>query len=82
MKNFISDDIHILKDKRAWLEVDGFSMRIAKINSGLSISVFKNGEEGITPIDEMFVDNSEVEENEDNWFNKATPRNRRFKQAY
>tara|TARA_B100000424_G_C22728468_1_gene395158 strand:+ start:82 stop:270 length:189 start_codon:yes stop_codon:yes gene_type:complete len=62
MKNFISDDVHILKDKRAWLEVDGFSMRVAKINSGLTIKVFKNGEECIEPIDEMFLDESEIEE--------------------
>ena len=34
MKDFISDKDYILKDKRAWLEVDGFSIRVAKINSG------------------------------------------------
>ena len=62
MKDFISDKDYILKDERAWLEVDGFSIRVAKINSGLTIKVFKNGEEGITPIDEMFVDKSEIEE--------------------
>ena len=82
MKDFILDKDYILKDNRAWLEVDGFSIRIAKINSGLTIKVFKNGEESTTPIEEMFVDKSEVEENEDYWFNKDAPRNRRLKQAY
>jgi len=62
MKNFILDKDYILKDERAWLEVDGFSIRVAKINSGLTIKVFKNGEEGTTPIDEMFVSKSEIEE--------------------
>ena len=61
MKDFILDKDYILKDKRAWLEVEGFSIRIAKINSGLTIKVFKNGEEGVTPIDEMFIDKLEVE---------------------
>jgi hypothetical protein len=66
MKDFILDKDYILKDDRAWLEVDGFSIRVAKINAGLTIKVFKNGEEGVTPIDEMFVDKSEVEQDEDN----------------
>tara|TARA_Y100000114_G_scaffold91545_1_gene85024 strand:+ start:261 stop:449 length:189 start_codon:yes stop_codon:yes gene_type:complete len=61
MKNFISDDVHILKDKRAWLEVDGFSMRVALIDSELSIRVFKNGEESIVPLKEMFLDESELD---------------------
>ena len=69
MKDFIVDKDYILKDDRAWLEVDGFSIRVAKINAGLTIKVFKNGEEGVTPIDEMFVDKSEVEQDENNWFN-------------
>jgi len=56
MKDFILDKDYILKDKRAWLEVDGFSIRVAKINSGLTIKVFKNGEECATPIDELFVE--------------------------
>ena len=60
MKNFISDDDHILKDKRAWLEVDCFSIRVAKIDSELSIRVFKNGEESINPIRSIFIDESEV----------------------
>ena len=60
MKDFILDKDYILKDKRAWLEVDGFSIRVAKINSGLTIKVFKNGEECTTPIDELFVDKLEV----------------------
>ena len=60
MKDFISDNDYILKDKRAWLEVDGFSIRVAKIDSGLTIKVFKNGEECATPIDELFVDGLEV----------------------
>ena len=64
MKDFIVDKDYILKDDRAWLEVDGFSIRVAKINAGLTIKVFKNGEEGATPIDEMFVDKSEVEQDE------------------
>ena len=62
MKDFISDETYVLKDKRAWLEVGGFSIRVAKINSGLTIKVFKNDEECTTPIDEMFVDKSEIEE--------------------
>ena len=66
MKDFILDKDYILKDKRTWLEVDGFSIRVAKINAGLTIKVFKNGEEGVTPIDEMFVDKSEVEQDENN----------------
>tara|TARA_R100000234_G_scaffold71052_1_gene43669 strand:+ start:1683 stop:1883 length:201 start_codon:yes stop_codon:yes gene_type:complete len=66
MKDFIVDKDYILKDDRAWLEVDGFSIRVAKINAGLTIKVFKNGEEGVTPIDEMFVDKSEVEQDENN----------------
>jgi len=60
MKDFILDKDYILKDKRAWLEVDGFSIRVAKINSGLTIKVFKNGEECTTPIDEMFIDKLEM----------------------
>ena len=44
MKDFILDKDYVLKDKRAWLEVDGFSIRVAKINSGLTIKVFKNRE--------------------------------------
>ena len=66
MKDFIVDKDYILKDDRAWLEVDGFSIRVAKINAGLTFKVFKNGEEGVTPIDEMFVDKSEVEQDENN----------------
>ena len=62
MKDFILDKDYILKDKRAWLEVDGFSIRVAKINSGLTIKVFKNGEECATPIDELFVDKLEFVE--------------------
>ena len=60
MKDFILDKDYILKDKRAWLEVDGFSIRVAKINSGLTIKVFKNGEECTTPIDELLVDKLEI----------------------
>ena len=60
MKDFILDKDFILKDKRAWLEVDGFSIRVAKINSGLTIKVFKNGKECTTPIDELFVDKLEI----------------------
>ena len=60
MKDFILDKDYVLKDKRALLEVDGFSIRVAKINSGLTIKVFKNGEECTTPIDELFVDNLEM----------------------
>ena len=60
MKDFILDKDYILKDKRAWLEVDGFSIRVAKINSGLTIKVFKNGEECTTPIDELFIDKLEL----------------------
>jgi hypothetical protein len=60
MKDFILDKDYILKDKRAWLEVDGFSIRVAKIDSGLTIKVFKNGEECTTPIDEMFIDKLEI----------------------
>ena len=66
MKDFIVDKDYILKEDRAWLEVDGFSIRVAKINAGLTIKVFKNGEEDVTPIDEMFVDKSEVEQDENN----------------
>ena len=66
MNKIISDDIHILKDKRVWLEVDDFSIRIAKIDSELSIRVFKNGEESIVPIKEMFLDESELEEEKAN----------------
>ena len=62
MKDFILDKDYILKDKRAWLEVDGFSIRVAKINSGLTIKVFKNGKECTTPIDELFVDKLEFVE--------------------
>tara|TARA_R100000231_G_scaffold19287_1_gene19221 strand:+ start:709 stop:894 length:186 start_codon:yes stop_codon:yes gene_type:complete len=61
MKNCISDEVHILKDKRAWLEVDDFSIRVCKIDSELSIRVFKNGEESIVPLEEMYVDESEIE---------------------
>ena len=61
MKNFIPDEIHILKDKRAWLEVGGYSMRVALIDSELSIRVFKNGEESIVPLKEMFLDESELD---------------------
>ena len=60
MKDTILDKDYILKDKRAWLEVDGFSIRVAKIDSGLTIKVFKNGEECTTPIDELFVDKLEI----------------------
>ena len=60
MKNFIPDEIHILVDGRTWLEVDGFSIRVALIDSELSIRVFKNGEESIVPLKEMFLDESEV----------------------
>tara|TARA_E500000318_G_scaffold263_1_gene333 strand:- start:238 stop:423 length:186 start_codon:yes stop_codon:yes gene_type:complete len=60
MKDFILDKDYILKDNRAWLEVEDYSIRVAKINQGLSIKVFKNGEECTIPIDEMFVDKSEV----------------------
>ena len=60
MKDFIVDKDYILKDDRAWLEVDGFSIRVAKINSGLTIKVFKNGKECTTPIDELFVDKLEL----------------------
>ena len=49
-----------------WLEVDDFSIRIAKIDSELSIRVFKNGEESIVPIKEMFLDESELEEEKAN----------------
>jgi len=56
MKDFILDKDYILKDNRAWLEVEDYSIRVAKINQGLSIKVFKNGEECTIPIDEMFVD--------------------------
>ena len=62
MKDFILDKDYILKDKRAWLEVDGFSIRVAKIDSGLTVKVFKNGEECTTPIDELFVDKLEFVE--------------------
>ena len=62
MKDFILDKDYILKDKRAWLEVDGFSIRVAKIDSGLTVKVFKNGEECTTPIDELFVDKLELVE--------------------
>ena len=62
MKDFILDKDYVLKDKRAWLEVDGFSIRVAKIDSGLTIKVFKNGEECTTPIDELFVDKLELVE--------------------
>ena len=62
MKDFILDKDYILKDKRTWLEVDGFSIRVAKINSGLTVKVFKNGEECTTPIDELFVDKLELVE--------------------
>ena len=62
MKDFIVDKDYILKDDRAWLEVDGFSIRVAKINSGLTIKVFKNGKECTTPIDELFVDKLEFVE--------------------
>ena len=57
MKDFILDKDYVLKDKRAWLEVDGFSIRVAKINSGLTIKGFKNGEECTVPLDELFVNN-------------------------
>ena len=60
MKDTILDKDYILKDKRAWLEVDGFSIRVAKIDSGLTIKVFKNGEECATPLDELFVDELEI----------------------
>ena len=62
MKDFILDKDYILKDKRAWLEVDGFSIRVAKIDSGLTVKVFKNGKECTTPIDELFVDKLEFVE--------------------
>tara|TARA_B100000700_G_C14682467_1_gene686019 strand:- start:286 stop:495 length:210 start_codon:yes stop_codon:yes gene_type:complete len=69
MKSFILDKDYVLKEKRAWLEVDGFSIRVAKLDekffpwsSGLSIKVFKNGEECITPLNEMFVGESELVE--------------------
>ena len=42
MKDFILDKDYILKDNRAWLEVEDYSIRVAKINQGLSIKVFKN----------------------------------------
>tara|TARA_R100000234_G_scaffold73071_1_gene45065 strand:+ start:573 stop:767 length:195 start_codon:yes stop_codon:yes gene_type:complete len=62
VKDFILDKDYILKDNRAWLEVDNFSIRIAKINSGLTIKVFKNGEEGTETLDELFVNNLEEED--------------------
>lgn len=60
MKNLILDKDYILKEKRAWLGVDDFSIRVAKIDSGLTIKVFKNGEECATPLDELFVDELEM----------------------
>ena len=64
-KDFILDKDYILKDNRAWLEVDNFSIRIAKINSGLTIKVFKNGEEGTETLDELFVHNLEEEDEQE-----------------
>ena len=61
-KDFILDKDYILKDNKAWLEVDDFSIRIARINAGLSIKVFKNGEENINALDELFVHNLEPED--------------------
>ena len=60
MKDFILDKDYILKDKRAWLEVEDFSIRVAKLDAGLSIKVFKNGEECTIPLDELFVNNLEL----------------------
>tara|TARA_R100000773_G_C4171371_1_gene84937 strand:+ start:291 stop:491 length:201 start_codon:yes stop_codon:yes gene_type:complete len=61
-KDFILDKDYILKDNRAWLEVDDFSIRIARIDAGLSIKVFKNGEENVNALDELFVHNLEPED--------------------
>ena len=61
-KDFILDKDYILRDNKAWLEVDDFSIRIARIDAGLTIKVFKNGEEGINALDELFVHNPEPED--------------------
>lgn len=42
----LSDGDYILTEGAAWVEVQGFAVRIRGDSSGLAVDVYKSGEEG------------------------------------
>jgi hypothetical protein len=46
----LADDTYVLVDGRAWLVVNGFSVRIWQTDSGIAVDIFDRGNEMGSPV--------------------------------
>ena len=49
------DGDYLLAEGAAWLEVQGFAVRVRATPKGLSVEVYKNGQEASGELDSLFV---------------------------
>ena len=49
------DGDYVLAEGAAWLEVQGFAVRVRATPKGLSIEVYKSGQEASGELDSLFV---------------------------
>lgn len=45
MKTRIKDDDYLLSQGRAWLEVKNFAIRVCATDEGVSVDIYRNGDE-------------------------------------
>lgn len=56
----LKDGDYLLKDGAAWLEVDGFSIRVARTDEGVAVDIYKNGHEMEDAIASTYAFTSEL----------------------
>tara|TARA_R110000822_G_scaffold4301_2_gene18429 strand:- start:303 stop:485 length:183 start_codon:yes stop_codon:yes gene_type:complete len=51
----LTDQDYVLIEGAAWVEVQGFAVRVRATPKGLSIEVYKSGQEASGELDSLFV---------------------------
>ena len=60
----LKDDDYQLEDRAAWLELDGFAIRIHGTDEGVAVDIYKSGAEMEDAIASTYAFKSELEDND------------------
>jgi hypothetical protein len=52
----LSDGDYVLTEGAAWVEVQGFAVRVRTTSEGLVLDVYQSGQEASGPIDSLYVE--------------------------
>lgn len=64
MKTSIHDDDYILSEGAAWLEVKNFAIRVRATDEGVSVDIYRNGDEANEALASTYAFDSETETDE------------------